>query len=84
MHVLAFFAASDGIVMENLAVRFMSGGCSSLLPVELRPGSPYGCCCKKSGWSLHSIKHIGAHQLFGVAMVQRSSCRRRAPSMAFR
>ncbi|EIE24916.1 hypothetical protein COCSUDRAFT_47007 [Coccomyxa subellipsoidea C-169] len=24
MHVLAFFAASDGIVMENLAVRFMS------------------------------------------------------------
>ena len=24
-HVLAFFAASDGIVMENLAVRFMSG-----------------------------------------------------------
>ena len=24
-HVLAFFAASDGIVLENLAVRFMSG-----------------------------------------------------------
>ena len=24
-HILAFFAASDGIVMENLAVRFMSG-----------------------------------------------------------
>jgi hypothetical protein len=32
MHVLAFFAASDGIVMENLAVRFMSGDCLSLLP----------------------------------------------------
>jgi ribonucleotide reductase beta subunit family protein with ferritin-like domain len=24
-HVLAFFASSDGIVMENLAARFMSG-----------------------------------------------------------
>jgi ribonucleotide reductase beta subunit family protein with ferritin-like domain len=24
-HVLAFFAASDGIVMENLAMRFMNG-----------------------------------------------------------
>ena len=24
-HVLAFFAASDGIVLENLAVRFMQG-----------------------------------------------------------
>ena len=24
-HVLAFFAGSDGIVMENLAARFMSG-----------------------------------------------------------
>ena len=24
-HVLAFFAASDGIVVENLGVRFMSG-----------------------------------------------------------
>ena len=24
-HVLAFFAASDGIVIENLAVRFMKG-----------------------------------------------------------
>ena len=23
-HILAFFAASDGIVLENLAVRFMS------------------------------------------------------------
>lgn len=32
MHVLAFFAASDGIVMENLAVRFMSGApCSQPL-----------------------------------------------------
>ena len=29
-HVLAFFAGSDGIVMENLAARFMSGlSCSS-------------------------------------------------------
>lgn len=26
-HVLAFFASSDGIVMENLAVRFMAGVC---------------------------------------------------------
>ena len=24
-HILAFFAASDGIVLENLAVRFMQG-----------------------------------------------------------
>ncbi len=24
-HILAFFAASDGIVVENLGVRFMSG-----------------------------------------------------------
>ena len=28
-HVLAFFAGSDGIVMENLAARFMSGLCPS-------------------------------------------------------
>lgn len=36
-HVLAFFAASDGIVMENLAARFMSevqvggGGCAVMM-----------------------------------------------------
>lgn len=37
MHVLAFFAASDGIVLENLAVRFMAGErtCSQLRPVIL-------------------------------------------------
>ena len=29
--VLAFFAASDGIVLENLALRFMKGRC---LPVS--------------------------------------------------
>lgn len=28
-YVLAFFAASDGIVLENLAVRFMQGACLS-------------------------------------------------------
>ena len=39
MHVLAFFAASDGIVMENLAVRFMSGDCSWLLPRGTCAGS---------------------------------------------
>ncbi len=27
-YVLAFFAASDGIVLENLAARFMAGECS--------------------------------------------------------
>ena len=32
-HVLAFFAGSDGIVMENLAARFMSGGPHSF-PME--------------------------------------------------
>ena len=31
MHVLAFFAASDGIVLENLALRFMAGGCPARL-----------------------------------------------------
>ena len=30
-YVLAFFAASDGIVLENLAVRFMQGEDISLL-----------------------------------------------------
>lgn len=29
-HVLAFFAASDGIVLENLAVRFMQGMIAAL------------------------------------------------------
>ena len=38
MHVLAFFAASDGIVLENLAVRFMAGEhtCPQLPPVLSR------------------------------------------------
>lgn len=30
-YVLAFFASSDGIVMENLAARFMSGGRAGLI-----------------------------------------------------
>jgi hypothetical protein len=29
-YVLAFFAGSDGIVLENLAVRFMQGECWGL------------------------------------------------------
>ena len=32
-HVLAFFAGSDGIVMENLAARFMSGQRPSSIPM---------------------------------------------------
>lgn len=35
MHVLAFFAASDGIVLENLAVRFMAGGAPAKLPYQV-------------------------------------------------
>lgn len=42
MHVLAFFAASDGIVMENLAVRFMSGEASPSLVQEL---ASFGLSC---------------------------------------
>ncbi len=37
MHVLAFFAASDGIVLENLAVRFMAGAPPSRRPAFLLP-----------------------------------------------
>ncbi len=33
-HVLAFFAASDGIVLENLAVRFMQGKLVANLPLN--------------------------------------------------
>lgn len=31
-YVLAFFAASDGIVLENLSTRFMQGGCTAAAP----------------------------------------------------
>jgi hypothetical protein len=34
-YVLAFFAGSDGIVLENLAVRFMQGGCGPRLPLMM-------------------------------------------------
>jgi ribonucleotide reductase beta subunit family protein with ferritin-like domain len=36
-HVLAFFAASDGIVLENLAVRFMK-------EIQIPEVSNIGCC----------------------------------------
>ena len=41
-HVLAFFAASDGIVLENLAVRFMQGTALMQLSLchALRLGDP--------------------------------------------
>jgi hypothetical protein len=45
-HVLAFFAASDGIVVENLGVRFLSGEtkceCTSRVPF---PAGPLYCWC---------------------------------------
>ena len=49
MHVLAFFAASDGIVLENLAVRFMAGErtCPQLRPVII-------CCFTLQGLSCSS------------------------------
>lgn len=41
-YVLAFFASSDGIVMENLAVRFMAG---TDMRVSLWPTSSTGSMC---------------------------------------
>ena len=48
-HILAFFAASDGIVLENLAVRFMQGELllhqtlSSSAASQPRPQPSTGC-----------------------------------------
>lgn len=51
--MLAFFAASDGIVVENLGVRFLSGEsifkCTQLMLFVMFPCwdplSPPGLCC---------------------------------------
>jgi hypothetical protein len=60
MHVLAFFAASDGIVLENLAVRFMAGAPPGRRPaffvaapmsLGLCPVAwPLSCCRTGAAW----------------------------------
>ena len=49
-YVLAFFAASDGIVLENLSTRFMQGGCTPAAPacwaLVLLMHWCFCCCCR--------------------------------------
>jgi hypothetical protein len=54
-YVLAFFAASDGIVLENLSTRFMQGGCTAhLLSLGWRlRGQNGGMHC---GWSWRCMR----------------------------
>jgi ribonucleotide reductase beta subunit family protein with ferritin-like domain len=52
-YVLAFFAASDGIVLENLSVRFMQGAIWTLLKVV-------GQDCLVVGAAAHSPTHAAA------------------------
>ena len=42
-HVLAFFASSDGIVLENLASRFMTGACGGGQGWPIRPKEQASC-----------------------------------------
>ncbi|KAJ1376510.1 Ribonucleotide reductase small subunit family [Sesbania bispinosa] len=60
-HVLAFFAASDGIVLENLASRFMKEiqkPTSKTPPRRIAsstPSKPFPCVAKKAEWALRWI-----------------------------
>ena len=62
-HILAFFAASDGIVLENLAVRFMQG--ELLLHQTLSSSQVLLLCCLTAAPSaqhrLHSSRTGRAH-----------------------
>lgn len=53
-YVLAFFANSDGIVMENLAVQFMKGECST----GEQPVVTSHQASRRAAWSLH-MRHQG-------------------------
>ncbi len=58
LHILAFFAASDGIVLENLGVRFMqdvqlpevwaSVGDTIMMPLQCGLNSPWRLPCIRS------------------------------------
>lgn len=61
-HILAFFAASDGIVLENLGQRFLSEiqvpeVCKLfiyVLQLEFAAACLYGCSAPSAMWACHN------------------------------
>ncbi len=70
-HVLAFFAASDGIVMENLAVRFMSGAASHTPRLHAVSAAEATCAmhCNEAG-----VRPVSSQTLYKCTDIAAALC----------